>query len=72
MKPELIIDALAFGGNGVGRCDGKAVFVPLTAPGDRLLWHTVRDRKRFAEGEIDRLLTPSDLRREPHSPVFGL
>ena len=72
MKPELIIDALAFGGNGVGRCDGKAVFVPLTAPGDRLLWHTVRDRKRFTEGEIDRLLTPSDLRREPPCPVFGL
>ena len=68
---ELHIDSLAYGGSGVGRLDGKAVFVPLTAPGDRILCRMVREKKHFAEGEATRILQPSSLRREPPCPVFG-
>jgi 23S rRNA (uracil1939-C5)-methyltransferase len=71
MNLELEIDALAFGGNGIGRLDGKAVFVPFTAPGDRISCRIVRDKKRYAEGECVELLRPSMVRREPPCPVFG-
>lgn len=71
MNISLRIDTLAYGGKGVGRLDGKAVFVPLVAPGDRVLCRIVQDRKRYAEGEIAELLEPSALRRPPLCPVFG-
>lgn len=71
MSCELDIESLAFGGSGVGRIDGKAVFVPLTAPGDHIRCRIVRDRKRYAEGEIEEIVAPSPLRRSPPCPVFG-
>jgi len=71
MNVSLLIDTLSYGGSGVGRLDGKAVFVPLSAPGDRVLCRIVRDRKRYAEGEVLELIEPSVLRRSPLCPVFG-
>jgi len=37
VRLTLQIDDLAPGGEGVGRSDGRAVFVPYTAPGDRVV-----------------------------------
>lgn len=67
----LTIDSLAFGGNGVGRLDGKAVFVPLTAPGDRVRCRIVRDKGRWAEGELLEIMQPAVGRCQPCCPVFG-
>lgn len=71
MNGLLRIDALAYGGSGVGRLDGKAVFVPLTAPGDRIRCRIVQDRKRYAEAELVELLEAAPQRRRPPCPVFG-
>ena len=71
MNRCLSIDALAYGGNGVGRLDGKAVFVPLTAPGDRIGCRIVQERKRYAEAEMVELLEAAPQRRVPPCPVFG-
>jgi 23S rRNA (uracil1939-C5)-methyltransferase len=71
MSEQLRIDALAYGGNGVGRLDGKAVFVPLTAPGDQIRCRIVQDRKRYAEAEMIELLAAAPQRRPPPCPVFG-
>lgn len=71
MSERLCIDALAYGGSGVGRLDGKAVFVPLTAPGDRIRCRIVQDRKRYAEAETVELIVPAPQRRRPPCPVFG-
>jgi len=71
MNALLRIDAIAYGGSGVGRLDGKAVFVPLTAPGDHIRCRIVQDRKRYAEAEMVELLVPSPQRRQPPCPVFG-
>jgi 23S rRNA (uracil1939-C5)-methyltransferase len=68
---ELTIDRLAFGGNGVGRLDGKAIFVPLTAPGDRVRCRIVKEKGRWAEAELLELLTPAPERIAPPCPVFG-
>lgn len=60
------------GGRGLGRHAGKAVFVPLTAPGDQVRCRVVRSRSHYDEAEIDALLVPAPERREPPCPVFGL
>ena len=61
---ELDIDSIAAGGDGVGRTDGVVVFVPRTAPGDRVRVR-MDVRRRFARGEMDALLTPSPDRTLP-------
>src|SRR5512133_4302406 len=71
MTVELLIESLVFGGNGIGRLDGKAIFVPLTAPGDRIRCRIVKDKGRWAEGELVELLTSTPERIIPPCPVFG-
>jgi 23S rRNA (uracil1939-C5)-methyltransferase len=71
MSILLRIDSLAYGGNGIGRQEGKAVFVPHSAPGDLVRCRIVRDQKRYAEAELVELVEPSPLRRPPPCPVFG-
>jgi 23S rRNA (uracil1939-C5)-methyltransferase len=71
LKYELVVDALAYGGNGVGRHHGKAVFLPLTLPGDRVVWRPVKEKKNFFEGEVVRLLEAGPGRCEPRCPLFG-
>jgi 23S rRNA (uracil1939-C5)-methyltransferase len=61
---ELAIDAIAAGGDGVARQDGMVVFVPRTAPGDRVRAR-VEARHRFARGTMLELLTPSAQRTDP-------
>lgn len=68
---ELVIETLTHGGNGLGRLDGKAVFVPGTAPGDRIRCRIVKQHKRHAEGVIETLLEPSPQRRSAPCPVAG-
>jgi 23S rRNA (uracil1939-C5)-methyltransferase len=68
---ELEITALAAGGRGVARRDGKVWMVDGAFPGDRVLAAAVRERPRLAEGHAVRILTPSDRRREPVCPVQG-
>ena len=67
----LHLDALAYGGNAVGRLQGKAVFVPGGAPGDEIRCRIVREKKRHAEGELEELLVAGPGRRTPPCPVFG-
>jgi len=69
--PRLLIDALTYGGRGVGRLDGKAVFVPLSAPGDEIEVDLAEERKRYATGRIRQLLNPGQERREPPCEVYG-
>ncbi len=71
MIQNLRIDSLAFGGNGVGRHEGKAVFVPYSVPGDLIRCRPVREKKRFVEASMEELLEPSVDRCPPRCPVFG-
>src|SRR5439155_18403758 len=48
---------------GVGRLpDGRAVFVPRTAPGDRVRVRDVKLRKHFAHATLHEIVTPSGAR----------
>ena len=68
---NITIDRLIAGGNGLGVCDGKKVFVPLSAPGDKLEIEIVEDHGSWAEGSIVKIITPSECRIEPKCKVFG-
>ncbi len=70
---ELEIDAIAAGGDGVGRdAEGRVVFVPLTAPGDRVSAVIVTSKRRWARGIVREVLTESDQRRKAPCPLFGV
>ena len=56
-------------GNGVGRADGIAVFVPHTAVGDVISCKIVKTAKSYAYGIIDEIITPSPHRIESDCPV---
>jgi 23S rRNA (uracil1939-C5)-methyltransferase len=63
------ITAIAAGGDGVGRADGLAVFVPRTAPGD-VIDARLAPRGRFARGELMRLVDASAARVAPRCPHY--
>jgi len=67
---ELEITDLAYGGDGVGRTEGRACFVPFTLPGERVRAHLVQENKRYARAEVAELLTSSPERIKPPCPHF--
>jgi 23S rRNA (uracil1939-C5)-methyltransferase len=70
---EVEIEKLSFGGNGIARTEsGVVVFVPYSAPGDRLQVKITELKKRHAEAEIVRILRASPERAVPPCPVFGV
>jgi 23S rRNA (uracil1939-C5)-methyltransferase len=68
---EIVVDDLAFGGEGVGRLDGYVMFVRGGLPGDRLRVTVTEARGRYGRGVIDAILSPSPDRVDPPCPYFG-
>jgi 23S rRNA (uracil1939-C5)-methyltransferase len=66
---EVEITALATGGDGVSRdSGGRVVFVPLTAPGDRVRARLVEAKPSFARAEVVEVVTPGASRVVPPCP----
>jgi len=61
---RVAIDSIAAGGDGVGRSEGMAVFVPRAAPGD-VVDAALDARGRFARGRIVTIVEPSAARVVP-------
>src|SRR5256714_111995 len=68
---ELQIHDVAFGGKGVARDGGKAVFVPFTIEGERVSARIIREKKQFAEAELVEILEPASYREPAPCPYFG-
>lgn len=56
---ELTITDFNSSGEGVGRCDGRVVFVPDTAVGDRCLVRLLRFKSQYAIAKLQQLLVAS-------------
>jgi 23S rRNA (uracil1939-C5)-methyltransferase len=70
MTPVRIV-RLASGGDGVGKLpDGRAVFVPRTAPGDLVELTGLREHKRFVRARLGRVLESSPHRTDPRCPHY--
>jgi tRNA/tmRNA/rRNA uracil-C5-methylase (TrmA/RlmC/RlmD family) len=68
---DLTIHDVAFGGKGVARDAGKAVFVPFTVDGERVSARIIREKKQFVEAELIEVLEPSSHRVSAPCPYFG-
>jgi len=69
--PDITIESLAHGGEGVGRINGKAHFIPGVMPGELAEIEVVRDKARWARGRLVRVVAPSPDRVEPPCPAFA-
>ncbi len=58
----LTIDAMAYGGKGIGRVDGKVWFVDGAIAGDHVEARPTADSGRYGEAAVQSLLTPSPWR----------
>jgi 23S rRNA (uracil1939-C5)-methyltransferase len=68
---DLKIEDVAFGGKGVAREQGKAVFVPYTIEGEMVSAEIFREKKQFAEAELVEVRQSSPNRVAPECPYFG-
>ncbi len=66
----VVINDIAFGGEGVGRYQNQAIFVPYTAPEDEVLAKVTEVKKRHAHGIIHELVKYSPLRIAPRCSHF--
>lgn len=65
------ITGVAAEGNAIAKIDDFVVFVPYGAPGDIADIKLDRKKRSYAEGHIERLVKPSELRTEPVCGHFG-
>ncbi len=62
---EVEITDLADGGDGVGKCGDRVVFVPDTAIGDRAQVRLVQVKRNYARGKLQTLSHPAPSRQRP-------
>ncbi len=67
----LDISATSSDGSGIGRVDGMAVFVPLTAVGDKAKVKILKVKKTYAYGKLIALIKPSQNRIENNCTAFN-
>ena len=70
-KLQFPIQDIAFGGKGVGRAEGLAIFVPFVITGERVTARLTKRKKKFAEAELISVDEPSPDRVTPPCPYFG-
>jgi 23S rRNA (uracil1939-C5)-methyltransferase len=75
VKKKQIVDCdvidVAFGGKGLAKIDGFAVFVDQTVTGDRVAARIIRKKRNFADAVVQELLTSSPNRVDPPCPYSG-
>ncbi len=67
---ELEITDISHEGCGIGHHDGMAVFVPLTAVGDKINAHILKLKKNYAFAKVQKILIPSKERIDVDCDVF--
>jgi len=66
------IESLTHEGRGVTHIDGKTVFVDGVLPGEEVLFKYTRQNRRYDEGEVVEIITPSAHRVEPKCSHFAI
>lgn len=71
-RDTIEITGLSSGGEGVGRSsDGRVLFVPLTAPGDKVEVRVERQFKRHGHAVLEAFVEAADSRITPRCQLFG-
>ncbi len=69
---DVTIDDISYDGAGVGKVDGKVIFVPKTLPGEHVRVRVTRDGAKFAVGECVQVLEAAPARVKPVCPFFDI
>ncbi len=69
---EIVLTALSYGGEAIGRYDGRAVFVPFALPGETVRARIVEEHKNFARAELVEVVKASLERIVPRCRHFGI
>ena len=72
LRIDVEIEKIVQGGLGMGRAGKVVVFVPRSAPGDRLKVLVPVQHRNYWEGVIEDVLEPSPLRVSPECPYYGV
>ena len=72
MVVELLIDKLVQGGDGLATHNGMKVFVPFSAPQEKVRARIVVQKRDYAVAEIEQVLDPSPLRVAAPCPHYGV
>jgi 23S rRNA (uracil1939-C5)-methyltransferase len=67
---RLTITALSEEGEGIGRLEGMAVFVPGALPGETIECYLIEQKKNYARGKLMKLVEASPDRVTPPCPYF--
>ena len=68
---KLRIERPIYGGAGLARHEGKAIFVPFTLPGELVEAHVTEDHRSYADAELEGILEASPHRTQAPCPYFG-
>lgn len=69
---EAEVESFSHDGRGVAHLGGKAVFIQGALPGERVRFRYTRVQRRYDEGIVEAVRTPSPDRVEPRCPHFGV
>ena len=70
LLPEIEITGVAAEGKSIARFNDMVIFIPFGAPGDIADIKIDRKKHSYAEGHIERLITPSPIRTQPRCEHF--
>ncbi|HEX4203058.1 MAG TPA: 23S rRNA (uracil(1939)-C(5))-methyltransferase RlmD [Ktedonobacteraceae bacterium] len=70
MSIDVELTDLAYGGDAVGRYEGRVLFVPGGIPGERVRVEIVEERRGHARAELLEILRPAPERVEPAYPLL--
>ncbi len=68
---KLRIEKAIYGGAGLARVQGKAVFVPFALPGETVEARIAEESRGYATAEVESVVEPSAARVQPLCPYFG-
>lgn len=68
---KLRIEKAIYGGAGLARAEGKAVFVPFTLPGEMVEARVTEDKRSYSTAELEAVTEASEARVVAPCPYFG-
>jgi 23S rRNA (uracil1939-C5)-methyltransferase len=69
---QVEIEKPIYGGAFLAHAEGKAIFVPLTLPGEQVRIRVTQTKSGYSTAELTEILAPSPQRIRPTCPHFGL
>jgi len=70
--PDIRIEKLIYGGDGLAHHDGATVFVRFVLPEERVVAEVVEQKKKFIRAQLDAVVEPSPTRVVAQCPHFAV